>query len=91
MSLSPVPTTDQLSDRSGLINPSYRTWFASIQTWLGPQGRTGATGARPQVGLYPGLQYFDTTLGYPVFVKTVGTNKPGNATTVWVNASGGTV
>lgn len=91
MSLSPVPTTDQLVDKSGNITSSYRGWFSSINTWLGPLGQSGATAMRPKTGLYPGLSYFDTTLGYPVFVKTVGTNKPGNSSAVWVNGAGGTV
>lgn len=81
MSLSPLPTTKKLTDKES-VTESYRGWFQSIQTWLGPQFQTGATTARPTTGLYQGLMYFDTTLGYPVFLKTIGSPN------VWVNASG---
>jgi len=84
MSLSSLPNLFPVK----YLDSSWRAWFASIQTWLGPQGQSGTTGNRPTSNLYTGLQYFDTTLGYPVFVKTVGTNAPGNVTAVWVNASG---
>jgi hypothetical protein len=81
MSLSPKPTLPTLL-QGNRTHPSYDQWFNSIQTWLGPQGQTGATTVRPTAGLYVGLAYFDATLGYPVFVSAVG------PPVVWVNASG---
>jgi hypothetical protein len=84
MSLSPLPTSELISQKDKL-SQSYRDWFQSIQTWLGPQYRVGVTGGRPTTGLYIGLMYFDTTLGFPVFLKTIGSPN------VWVNASGAPV
>jgi hypothetical protein len=75
MSLSPKPTKP-------FKDVQYDAWFQSIQTWLGPQGQTGSTAIRPTVNLYVGLSYFDTTLGYPVFVKQV------SPSIIWVNGSG---
>lgn len=45
---------------------------------------SGTTANRPTTDLWVGRQYFDTTLGYPVFVKSLGP-------TVWVNGAGTTV
>jgi hypothetical protein len=66
------------------------SWFQSIQRWLGPIGQTGVTSARPNSGVYVGLSYFDTTLGYPVFAKSV-VSSANAQVVVWVNASGGVV
>lgn len=43
----------------------------------------GATSARPTVGLYPGMRYFDTTLNIPIFRNA--------ANSGWINASGTSV
>jgi hypothetical protein len=80
---TPIPTRP-IIDTEGKVTLSslYQAWFNGIQQWLGPVGQFGATSARPTKNLYIGLSYFDTTLGYPVFLKQV---SPSN---VWVNASG---
>ena len=84
MSLSPQPRINTISS-NGILNAVYQAWFNSIQQWLGPVGMFGATAARPTTGLYIGLSYFGSTLGYPVFVKEV------SPSIVWVNGSGGVV
>jgi hypothetical protein len=84
MSLGPLPATNQLTDGKGVMTSLFQAWFGSIQQWLGPQGQFGTTAKRPTTNLYIGLQYFDTTLGYPVFIKSLGP-------TVWVNGAGGVV
>lgn len=84
MSLTPLPSTPRVTHKD-LFTPIWQAWVHSIQQWLGPQGQTGITSARPTKSLYIGLSYFDTTLGYPVFVKQV------SPSIVWVNASGATV
>lgn len=85
MSLDPLPNTTHIAESNGNITASYRSWLVSVQTWLGPIGKSGSTSTRPTSGLYVGQQYFDTTLGYPVFLKTVG------PPSVWVNGSGSPV
>ena len=85
MSLSPVPLTRIITTKGEVLTDVWTQFFNSVQQWLGPQGQKGATSARPTTNLYVGLSYFDTTLGYPVFVKQV------SPSVVWVNASGSTV
>lgn len=48
------------------------------------QEGSGLTATRPTGGLYVGRQYFDTTLGKPVFIKSL-------SPAVWVDAAGTTV
>lgn len=77
MSLSPPPTT-------GKTNAPWAAWFQQLWTLVVALGGNGATAARPLKNLYVGLQYFDTTLGKPVFVQSLGP-------TVWVDATGAVV
>ena len=71
MSLDPVPTRPEITQEGQKLSPTYLSWFNSIWVWLGPQGKSGATAARPTKGLWVGLAYYDTTLGLPVFVHQV--------------------
>lgn len=57
-------------------------WFSTVQTILQATSSSGATSARPTTNLYVGQVYFDTTLGFPVWVKSTGSSP------VWVNAQG---
>lgn len=82
MSLSPIPTTHQLTDHRGRIETTYQAWLSSVQQWLGPIGQTGTTANRPTKNLWIGLSYFDTTLGFPVFVKQI------SPSIVWVRYDG---
>jgi hypothetical protein len=60
-------------------------WFSTAQNILQATSSSGPTTARPTSGQYVGMFYFDTTLGYPVWLKTPG------GSPVWVNATGGAV
>ena len=57
-------------------------WFSTIQNLLYATSSSGPTSMRPTTRLYVGQFWFDTTLGYPVWLKTAG------SPAVWVNASG---
>lgn len=57
-------------------------WFSSVQRILTATSSSGPTSARPTQNLYVGQFWFDTTLGFPVWLKTPGSSP------VWVNASG---
>ena len=83
MSLSPVPQNNSIDGKNPML-AMWQAWFGAIQQWLGPIGQHGATTARPTSNLYVGLSYFDSTLGKPVWVKSLGP-------TVWVDATGGVV
>jgi hypothetical protein len=89
VSLQPIPTTAKAVDKDGNLVPAYQAWFSSIQYWLSPVGSNGTTALRPintapTRFLYIGQTYFDTTLGKPIFVKSLNP-------TVWVDATGGVV
>jgi hypothetical protein len=87
MSLSPMPPDDLIVSRAGRLVPVWQAFMESIATWLGPVGNYGVTANRPsdtsRHPLYIGQGYFDTTLGYPVYVKS---RNP----TVWVDGGGTT-
>lgn len=82
MSLSPAPTDTQIAEGSGPLKRTWQAWLASVQYWLGPMGAAGTTALRPTKSLFVGYPYFDTTLGYMVWIKQV------SPSVVWVNGSG---
>jgi len=85
MSLGPLPATDVMGQKGERWSALWLTWVNGIQQWLGPQGGFGTTGSRPTKGLYVGLAFYDTTLGYPVFVHQV------SPTIIWHNGEGAVV
>ena len=88
MPINPVPTSPHIVDKNGVLVPIYQAFIASIFNWLSPVGQSGTTAQRPVnargVFMYVGRSYFDTTLGIPIWVKSLNP-------TVWINASGGVV
>lgn len=56
-------------------------WFQRVQNVVTAAYGSGPTSERPDAYLWIGRRFFDTTLGKPVWVKSV---KP----TVWVDATG---
>ena len=87
MSLSPLPPDPKISDRQGELTAAWQAFMESINYWLQPVGAVGPTANRPTDNsrrpLYIGQGYFDTTLGFPVYVKS---RNP----TVWVDGGGTT-
>lgn len=71
-------------DKVGNFTPAWAGWFSQAQQILQDLSSAGTTALRPTNALYTGKFYFDTTLGLPVWVKSVNP-------TVWVNASGAAV
>lgn len=59
-------------------------YFAVISPIIASLADSGTSSTRPSVGLWVGRQYFDTTLGLPIYVKSL-------TPTVWVNAAGAVV
>lgn len=86
MSLSPIPT-DRMIDKAhkSEISELWLAWFGSIQFWLFPIGQFGTTAKRPTTNLYIGRIYYDTTLGYPVWVHQV------SPSIIWHNGAGAAV
>lgn len=84
MSVSPVPLQQDLTEKGGRTQAPWIAWFTDAYFYLRGLGGNGTTATRPTSGLYPGLVYFDTDLGKPVFLKT-------SSPSVWVDATGATV
>lgn len=83
--LQPFPTDPRLTDGQGQPTPVWQAWLAGVQRWLSPVGQFGTTAQRPTKSLYVGQSYYDTTLGYPVWVHQV------SPAIVWHNGAGAVV
>lgn len=81
--ITPVPTTMAING-GGPTSAAWIAWLNELYGVVRPLGGNGPTTQRPTSGLYVGLQYFDTTLGKPVFLKTV-------SPAAWVDATGASV
>lgn len=88
MPINQVPSTNVIVDTSGRLTSLWQAFMASIGTWLGPIGQSGTTTNRPVTSankpLYVGQPYFDTSLGKPIWVKSLNP-------TVWSDATGASV
>lgn len=65
-----------------IFTTAWAAWFNLVHNICRATSSSGPTTSRPTANLYTGQFFFDTTLGYPVWVKTPGRSP------VWVNASG---
>lgn len=84
---TPSPLTPIVDD-SGSIHPVWQTYFHSVQQVAFNATRSGPTASRPTSALdgrYVGMPYFDTTLGYLVWLKTA---TPYSSSDVWVRYDG---
>ena len=72
------PISSPIADKSGVLTPAWQAWLSMLANMNNPQ--SGTTANRPKTGLYPGMVYLDTTLGYPVFVNAAGSG--------WIDATG---
>lgn len=91
--ITPYPASSHIAmyrNEKGLmvplrLSPMFDTWFQGIQRVAAPLGNNGPTANRPvgsaQQPLYIGQDFFDTTLGLKVTVKSLNP-------TVWVNGAG---
>lgn len=73
-----------------MLTTLWQALFSSIHNFLGPVGTSGPTSQRPvnssQNPLYIGQSFFDTTLGLPIWVKSL---NPTVWTTAFTPASAG--
>jgi hypothetical protein len=88
MSLGGAPLQVQLTQKGGPTTSVWTAWFSALFGIVKPIGTNGTTAQRPIVTpnnqLYIGQGYFDTTLGYMVWIKSLNP-------TVWVNGAGAVV
>lgn len=85
MSIVSAPPMDSpVQDTNGNISAAWTTWIQQAYFVLKSVESAGPTEKRPLKNLWVGMYHFDTTLGIPIYLKTLNP-------IVWVNASGGQV
>jgi hypothetical protein len=72
---------DYLNQVGKLTNDVVKDWNTVYQYVM---GMSGTTDKRPITNLYVGVQFFDTTLGKPIYCKQL-------SPIIWVDANGTTV
>lgn len=77
-----LPPNHELVDGAVPRRP-WAQWFARVGSRIVALEQSGVTANRPTTGLWIGRRYFDTTLGKPVYVKSLNP-------TVWVDGAGTT-
>ena len=83
MALSRPPFQNSIIDENGSIGLEWMNWLNSL--WINAESisNSGITAKRPTQGLFIGRHYFDTTLGKPIWIKSVA-----NGVAAWVTADG---
>lgn len=79
-----LPTSFRVVDDAGNLLPEWTSFLHSLQQTGFNFTRSGATASRPTStleGRWVGMPYFDTTLGYPIWLESVNPD-------VWVDATG---
>jgi hypothetical protein len=83
-----LPDNSPIADPSGKVDISWLQWFSRVSAIVNANQQAGTTANRPVRGNWIGRRYFDTTLGKPVFVRSVDTTVSPPVTT-WVDGAGG--
>jgi hypothetical protein len=84
MSLPPVRESLNKDE----VPRAWVTWFTEVGNRIDTVGQAGDSSSRPTSGNFVGRCYFDSTLGYPIWVSAIdGTTKAAT----WVSASGAEV
>ena len=78
------PSNSVVVDPMRMVTPPWGAWVQRVHDVAIASQQSGATADRPTAGLWIGRQFYDTTLGKPVWVQSV---RP----TVWVDATGAPV
>ena len=78
------PDRSPLVDADRTVSVAWNQWFNRVQAALESIFGAGTTVTRPTRMLWIGRQHFDTTLGKPIWIKSVNP-------AVWVDATGAVV
>lgn len=78
MPLLSQPTSQQIVDATGIATPGWSPFFSAVFRILTAITQSGTTAQRPTVYLWVGREYFDSTLGFPIWYVGPG----------WVNSAG---
>lgn len=77
-----MPANEAVTDKSGNTSPRWAQWLTRVNVICNAVVSSGVTADRPTRLLWIGRRYFDTTLGKPVYLKTLGSPN------VWVDGVG---
>lgn len=75
------PADTPVTDKNGTMPVPWGQWFSRAQAILLSVRQSGTTANRPVSVLWIGRRYFDTTIGKPVYLLSIGPN-------VWVDGAG---
>lgn len=78
--------TSGVQDAQGKLTPGWNAWLNWVDQLVGAMRQSGPTASRPSSGLWIGRQFYDTTLGYPVWVHSITAG-----VVVWHNGAGSAV
>lgn len=78
------PIKSSFVDQMGNNDPSWSVFMSDVYYALLQDSQFGITAKRPIKNLRLWMRYGDTTLGYPVYLKSTNPN-------VWVNSVGAVV
>lgn len=81
-----VRPTSGTQDANGNLTTGWNSWFNWVHQLVSAMRQSGTTAQRPTTGLWIGRQYYDTTLGYPVWVHSITAG-----VVVWHNGAGAAV
>jgi hypothetical protein len=73
-----------LLDEFGGMTPAWAQWFTRNHSSTITLQQSGPTAERPDKMLWVGRQFFDTTLGHPIWLQSINP-------TVWCDATGAAV
>lgn len=76
--INPAPNQLAVTNKDGIIDPSWKAFFTDIYNGVFAVQQSGTTSLRPTKLLYVGRMYFDTTLNRPIWYT--GTN--------WIKSDG---
>jgi hypothetical protein len=79
--MAPKPADAAIVRDGRFLSTPWESWFQSMYDVTRPLGNNGTTANRPTTNLYVGQDYFDTTLGFKITIKSLGP-------TVWVRYDG---
>ncbi len=75
------PSNAPVVDEDGTAARPWQQWFNRINILCQANSQAGPTSSRPVKNLWIGRRFFDSTLGKPIYVKTVDP-------AVWVDGAG---
>ena len=81
MNAPPNQSPVQVKD---IVQVRWQEYFTNVFNAIQSMQQSGTTAQRPSKGLWIGRQYFDTTLGYPVYLTSANPS-------VWVDSQGNPV